>query len=132
AAEPAGWALAHAPAPGLPVQGQARARRRRADRGLGAARRVGAHPSLPRQAGTARRSHRPTRFGPTRPGDPLMPGIPFHETRMGHQFLTKTAPEGVRELRRLADAVERLNGFLEQLLAARGIPAGAEAPRADP
>jgi hypothetical protein len=45
-------------------------------------------------------------------------GIPFHQTPMGHAFITKTAPQAVRELGRLADSIERLNALLEQLLAA--------------
>jgi hypothetical protein len=48
-----------------------------------------------------------------------MSGIPFHQTPMGHAFITKTAPQAVRELGRLADGIERLNALLEQLLAAQ-------------
>ena len=48
-----------------------------------------------------------------------MSGIPFHQTPMGYAFITKTAPQAVRELGRLADGIERLNALLEELLAAR-------------
>jgi hypothetical protein len=48
-----------------------------------------------------------------------MSGIPFHQTPMGYAFITKTAPQAVRELGRLADGVERLNTLLEQLLDAQ-------------
>jgi hypothetical protein len=48
-----------------------------------------------------------------------MSGIPFHQTLMGHAFITKTAPQAVREIGRLADGIERLNALLEQLLPAR-------------
>jgi hypothetical protein len=48
-----------------------------------------------------------------------MSGIPFHQTPMGHAFITKTAPQAVREIGRLADGIERLNALLEQLLAAQ-------------
>jgi hypothetical protein len=48
-----------------------------------------------------------------------MSGIPFHQTPMGHAFITKTAPQAVRDIGRLADGIERLNALLEQLLAAR-------------
>jgi len=34
--------------------------------------------------------------------------IPFHATRMGQQFYERTLPELVRQVARLADAVERL------------------------
>jgi hypothetical protein len=34
--------------------------------------------------------------------------IPFHETRIGARFLEHTLPELVRQLKRLADAVERI------------------------
>jgi hypothetical protein len=53
-----------------------------------------------------------------------MSGIPFHQTQMGHAFITRTAPEAVRELTRLADGIEKLNTLLEQLLAARQHAAG--------
>jgi hypothetical protein len=55
-----------------------------------------------------------------------MSGIPFHQTQMGHAFITRTAPEAVRELGRLADGIEKLNTLLEQLLAARQHAAGAK------
>lgn len=48
-----------------------------------------------------------------------MPSIPFHETRMGHQFFTKTAPKGVRALERIADALEQQSALMQQLLAAQ-------------
>jgi hypothetical protein len=48
-----------------------------------------------------------------------MSGIPFHQTPMGHAFITKTAPQAVREIGRLADGIERLSALLEQLLAAQ-------------
>jgi hypothetical protein len=48
-----------------------------------------------------------------------MSGIPFHQTPMGYAFITKTAPQAVREIGRLADSLERLNSLLEQFLAAR-------------
>jgi hypothetical protein len=48
-----------------------------------------------------------------------MSGIPFHHTPMGQAFITKTAPQAVRELGRLADGIERLNALLEQFLAAQ-------------
>jgi hypothetical protein len=48
-----------------------------------------------------------------------MSGIPFHQTPMGYAFITKTAPQAVREIGRLADGIERLNALLEQLLAAQ-------------
>jgi hypothetical protein len=48
-----------------------------------------------------------------------MSGIPFHQTPMGHAFITKTAPQAVREIGRLADGIERLNTLLKQLLAAQ-------------
>jgi hypothetical protein len=48
-----------------------------------------------------------------------MSGIPFHQTPMGHAFITKTAPQAMRDIGRLADGIERLNALLEQLLAAR-------------
>jgi hypothetical protein len=46
-----------------------------------------------------------------------MSGIPFHQTPMGNVFFTKTAPQAVREIGRLADGIERLNALLEQFLA---------------
>jgi hypothetical protein len=55
-----------------------------------------------------------------------MSGIPFHQTPMGHAFITKTAPQAVREIGRLADSIERLYALLEQLLAARQSEPGAE------
>lgn len=55
-----------------------------------------------------------------------MSGIPFHQTPMGHAFITKTAPQAVRELGRLADGIERLNALLEQLLAAQQCTPGAK------
>jgi hypothetical protein len=54
-----------------------------------------------------------------------MSGIPFHQTPMGHAFITKTAPQAVREIGRLADGIERLNALLEQLLAAQQREPGA-------
>jgi hypothetical protein len=48
-----------------------------------------------------------------------MSGIPFHQTPMGYAFITKTAPQAVRELGRLAAGIERLNALLEQFLAAQ-------------
>jgi hypothetical protein len=48
-----------------------------------------------------------------------MSGIPFHQTPMGHAFITKTAPQAVRDIGRLADGIERLNALLEQFLAAQ-------------
>ena len=48
-----------------------------------------------------------------------MSGIPFHQTLMGHAFITKTAPQAMREIGRLADGIERLNALLEQLLASQ-------------
>jgi hypothetical protein len=54
-----------------------------------------------------------------------MSGIPFHQTPMGHVFITKTAPQAVREIGRLADGIERLNALLEQLLAAQQRAPGA-------
>ena len=56
-----------------------------------------------------------------------MSGIPFHQTQMGHAFITRTAPEAVRQLTRLADGVEKLNSILEKFLAAQ-----QEAPGAKP
>jgi hypothetical protein len=55
-----------------------------------------------------------------------MSGIPFHQTPMGYAFITKTAPQAVREIGRLADGIERLNALLAQLLAARESKPGAE------
>lgn len=55
-----------------------------------------------------------------------MSGIPFHQTPMGHAFITKTAPQAVRELGRLADGIERLNVLLEQFLAAPQREPGAK------
>ena len=37
-----------------------------------------------------------------------MSDVPFHATRMGQQFYERTLPELVRQITRLADAVERL------------------------
>jgi hypothetical protein len=54
-----------------------------------------------------------------------MSGIPFHQTPMGHAFITRTMPEAVRAMTRLADGIEKLNTLLEQLLAARQHAAGA-------
>ena len=48
-----------------------------------------------------------------------MSGIPFHQTPMGYAFITKTTPQAVREIGRLADGIERLNALLEQFLAAQ-------------
>ena len=36
-----------------------------------------------------------------------MSGIPIHQTPMGHAFITKTAPQAVRDIGRLADGIER-------------------------
>lgn len=55
-----------------------------------------------------------------------MSGIPFHQTPMGHAFITKTAPQAVREFGRLADGIERLNALLEQFLAAQRREPGAK------
>ena len=55
-----------------------------------------------------------------------MSGIPFHQTPMGYAFITKTAPQAVRELGRLADGIERLNTLLAQLLAAQQREPGAK------
>jgi hypothetical protein len=55
-----------------------------------------------------------------------MSGIPFHQTPMGYAFITKTAPQAVRELGRLADGIERLNALLEQFLAAQQREPGAK------
>ena len=55
-----------------------------------------------------------------------MSGIPFHQTPMGNVFFTKTAPQAVREIGRLADGMERLNALLEQLLAAQHREPGAK------
>jgi hypothetical protein len=55
-----------------------------------------------------------------------MSGIPFHQTPMGHAFITKTAPQAMREIGRLADGIERLNALLEQLLAARQTEPGTQ------
>jgi hypothetical protein len=54
-----------------------------------------------------------------------MSGIPFHQTPMGYAFITKTMPEAVRAITRLADGIEKLNTLLEQHLAARQHAAGA-------
>jgi hypothetical protein len=54
-----------------------------------------------------------------------MSGIPFHQTQMGYAFITKTVPQALREITRLADGIEKLNTLLEQLLAARQHAAGA-------
>jgi hypothetical protein len=54
-----------------------------------------------------------------------MSGIPFHQTPMGYAFITKTAPQAVREIGRLADGIERLNALLEQLLATQQREPGA-------
>ena len=54
-----------------------------------------------------------------------MSGIPFHQTQMGHAFITRTVPEAVRAITRLADGIEKLNTLLEQHLAAREHAAGA-------
>lgn len=37
-----------------------------------------------------------------------MPPIQFHETRMGAYFLERTMPELVKQLTRVADALERM------------------------
>ena len=37
-----------------------------------------------------------------------MSDIPFHATRMGHTFYGHTLPELVKQITRLADALERL------------------------
>ena len=62
-----------------------------------------------------------------------MSGIPFHQTQMGHAFITRTAPEAVRQLTRLADGIEKLNSILEKFLAAQqgapGAQPGAEEER---
>lgn len=34
--------------------------------------------------------------------------VPFHQTRMGQRFYERTLPELVRQIERLADAVEAL------------------------
>ena len=56
-----------------------------------------------------------------------MSGIPFHQTQMGHAFITRTVPEAVRAITRLADGIEKLNSILEKFLAAQ-----QEAPGAKP
>jgi hypothetical protein len=38
---------------------------------------------------------------------------------MGYAFITRTVPEAVRGITRLADGIEKLNTLLEQLLVAR-------------
>ena len=38
-----------------------------------------------------------------------MTEVPFYQTRAGRTIYEKTLPELVKEIRRLADAVERLN-----------------------
>ena len=48
-----------------------------------------------------------------------MSGIPFHQTQMGHAFITRTVPEAIRAMTRLADGIEKLNSILEKLLAAQ-------------
>jgi hypothetical protein len=55
-----------------------------------------------------------------------MSGIPFHQTPMGNVFFTKTAPQAVREIGRLADGIERLSALLEQLLGAQQRESEAE------
>ena len=55
-----------------------------------------------------------------------MSGIPFHQTPMGYAFITKAAPQAVRELGRLADGIERLNTLLERLLATQQREPGAK------
>jgi hypothetical protein len=35
--------------------------------------------------------------------------VPFHATRMGQQFYERTLPELVRQITRLAEAVEKLS-----------------------
>jgi hypothetical protein len=42
-----------------------------------------------------------------------MSGPQFHETRMGVRFYEHTLPELMRQIARLADAVERLIALLE-------------------
>jgi hypothetical protein len=37
-----------------------------------------------------------------------MNDVPFHATRMGQQYYERTLPELVRQIARLAEAVERL------------------------
>jgi hypothetical protein len=62
-----------------------------------------------------------------------MSGIPFHQTQMGHAFITRTMPEAVRAMTRLADGIEKLNSILEKFLAAQqgapGVKPGAEEER---
>jgi hypothetical protein len=48
-----------------------------------------------------------------------MSGIPFHQTQIGHAFITRTVPEAIRAMTRLADGIEKLSGILEKLLAAQ-------------
>jgi hypothetical protein len=55
-----------------------------------------------------------------------MSGIPFHQTQMGYAFITKTVPEAVRGITRLADGIEKLSGILEKLLAAQQGEPGAK------
>ena len=55
-----------------------------------------------------------------------MSGIPFHQTPMGYAFITKTMPEAVRAMTRLADGIEKLNSILEKLLAAQQGAPGAK------
>ena len=38
----------------------------------------------------------------------------FFETRMGHRFYESTLPELVRQVSRLADALERMNDLQQQ------------------
>ena len=51
-----------------------------------------------------------------------MSGIPFHQTQIGHAFITRTVPEAIRVMTRLADGIEKLNSILEKLLAQQSEP----------
>jgi hypothetical protein len=55
-----------------------------------------------------------------------MSGIPFHQTPIGHAFITRTMPEAVRAIARLADGIEKLSGILEKFLAAQQGAPGAK------
>jgi len=55
-----------------------------------------------------------------------MSGIPFHQTQIGHAFITRTVPQAIREITRLADGIEKLNSILEKFLAAQQGAPGAK------
>jgi len=48
-----------------------------------------------------------------------MSGIPFYQTQMGYAFITRTVPQAIREITRLADGIETLTSILEKFLAAQ-------------